>query len=158
MVFLLWSFTLCTPLIPSAVFLEESLQLCKFQVFIKFLTCYKYLKIMGLGIPCLSEWLPCLWTFVKGFDLFPAELPLAWRCGCLADWVMPILPLCPDKLSVLGWYLYLVPFYFLFLELNSGSPFTVSSHFKPASFFTATWYDRIYATVFFLYLTQLGLC
>jgi len=39
--------------------------------------------------------------FVKGFDLFLAELSLAWKGGSLADWVMPIFPLCPDQLSVL---------------------------------------------------------
>lgn len=115
-------------------FPEESLRFCEFHTFIKILTCYKLLKIVGLGISRLNEWLRSLWTFVKSFDVFPAELSLAWRCGCLADWVTRTFPLCPDKLSVLCWYLHLVSFLFLFLECIQHFFFTVLSQFKTAFF------------------------
>lgn len=151
--------TLCTH---SAAAIKESLQLCKFPFFKKFPICY---VLVNLGISNVSEWLRSLWTLVLSFGLFPDELPLAWSCSCLSLWVIPTFPLCPHNLSVLCWY-----FYFFYLD-PPWFPFLNLIQF-PLSLFhlilgqlllcllqgLTTRCDRIYTVVFFLYLTQLGLC
>lgn len=48
--------------------------------FFRFPVCY---KLVNAGIPSFSKWLKLLWALVLSSDLFPDELPLAWRCGCL---------------------------------------------------------------------------